>query len=232
MKTRLFITILFFSLFVACNNSQTDKSATNDKDSLYLNFPDSLFAFNDLKNSAVVRQFDWEGFTDSTKTKKLVRIDSLTVVKLLYPVNAIQTGSYSYFMTSFFYISKQHKIGDIQPIIIWGNGDDYSELILLTLDQKGAPIDFYSLHKNDCSGTWTEEDSLMAICPIKQSTINSNIIKTYINNVCYPLDTIAQSTTSDFARIDSIAFESTILPTGKINSRQVDSVRFHRLYKL
>jgi hypothetical protein len=215
-----------------CNTaSKTDNSsATND--SLYLSLPDSLFAYHNFKNSILVHQFDRAGFTDSTKRKKIVRIDSMTVVKLLCPINVIKQGGYSYYMTSYHYISKQTPIGDIQPIIIWGNGDDYSDLILLTLDKKGNPVDQYTLHKNDCSGTETVEDSLMGICPIRHSTINFDKIKTYINNICYRLDTSRQSTINDYARIDSISYQATISPSGKIESKEVDSVRFNRIYKL
>ena len=216
----------------ACNSAPQTDNSSGTNDSLYISLPDSLYAYRDFKNSILVHQFDWAGFTDSTKRKRLVRIDSMTVVKLLCPLNVIKQGGYSYYMTSYCYISKQTPIGDIQPIIIWGNGDDYSDLMLLTLDKKGNPIDYYTLHKNDCSGTETVEDSLMGICPIQHSTINSDRIKTYINNVCYRLDSARQSSINDYARVDSISFEATILPSGKIESKQVDSVRFNRIYKL
>lgn len=212
-------------LLSSCTNRTANKSAIATTDTINLILPDSLFAFENLTNSAVTRRFDWSGFTDTSKSKSFIRIDSLTVVKLLCPTNYYKPGEYSYYMTSFFYVAKQPKIGDIQPIIIWGNGDDYSDLILLTLDIKGNPIDYYSLHKQDCSGTETVEDSLMGFCPVKNSTINSNKIKTYINNMAIRPDTIVH-----FARIDSITFEATIQRTGKIELKKIDSVRYYRGY--
>ncbi len=226
---------LFFgtiALFMLSCNSNTPKEVSTTADSPYLTLPDSLFVFHNFDSTTRISQFDWDGYTDSTRRKRLVRIDSMTVVKLLCPINVIKPGEYSYLMTSFYYISKQSLIADIQPIIIWGNSDDYSELICLTLDKNGKPVDHYVLYENNCSGTDMVEDSLMAICPIQHSLINANIIKTYVNNICYRVDTVNQTTMDDYARVDSISYESKILPSGKIETRKVDSVRFNRIYTL
>lgn len=231
MIKRLFFGTIALCM-LSCNSNTPQEVSAAAADATYLTFPDSLFAFHNFDNTASISQFDWEGYTDSTKTKRLVRIDSMTVVKLLCPLNVIKPGEYSYFMKSFYYISKQPLIADIQPIIIWGNSDDYSELICLTLDKNGKPLDHYVLYENNCSGTDMVEDSLMAICPIQHSLINADIITTYVNNVCFRVDTVNQTTMDDFARVDSISYESTILPSGKIETRKVDSVRFHRIYTL
>jgi hypothetical protein len=227
MRTTVFIIIFFIFTLIANSKFQSNYYFQNADNSTYLDLPDSLFAFKNITNTDFVRQIDWDGYTDSTRSKKIERIDSSTVVKLLCP-NFIKTGEYSYYMTSFFFISKQHKIGDIQPIIILGSGTDYTELILLTLDKIGKPIDYYSLLKYDCAGTWSVGDSLVAICPIKGSSITSTKIKTYVKKIYYRPDNKTRTLTN-YSRIDSITYKSTILPTGHFKTKRMDSITFHHI---
>src|SRR5689334_1963867 len=177
-QIKLFLLLLSLHL-LSCNSLQNDPKVVELSDSSYIDLPDSLFSYSNIENSDFLKEIDWgvRCYTDSTKTKELIKLDSLAIAKLLLPVNAFDSSTFPPSLETFYYISKQPKVGDVQPIIIWGSGDDFSELMLLTLDKKNKPIDSYSLSEF-CFGMDELGDTLVALCPrIRSLVYPSKIIK-------------------------------------------------------
>jgi len=44
-----------------------------------------------------------------------------------------------------FFIAKQNKIGDFQPVVLLLTGDDYTSLTLIVLDKNGVPLSGFNL---------------------------------------------------------------------------------------
>ncbi|HYV93938.1 MAG TPA: hypothetical protein VE978_19325 [Chitinophagales bacterium] len=221
---KFLIIIIFYVGLCSCSSDQSHSSfsETGKKDN-YLNLPDSLFALKNIPDTKIIESFRWDHglFLDSTKKIKFHSLDSSQKQNLL--VHMIYDSSSIMDLMFFDFISKQNKIGTIQPIVIHGGGDDYDELFLLTLDAHGKPIAYYSLYGGLCAGSWDAEDSLNTWCPTIHSFFRSDSV---ITSVVKEYDRKDASTNS--CRIDSLTYSAKISFTGEITSKLIDSVRFYK----
>jgi hypothetical protein len=227
MKT--LISFFLILTLVGCSSHSVDSNQ----------LPDNLFLYKDIKNSLLVNHFyfdpkeDYFVYPDSTKSRKFVFLDSLQKLKLLIPVMMTDYGyqktggidsSYIMHLMPARFVSKQSKIGDFTPIIIWVNGDDYGALIYVLLDKALTPISHLVLNGGLCGGPVSETDSLVELCPVKQSFLNGNQISSYVLTEFVRKDSIKRPSI-----IDSVNYLSTILPSGQIETKQLDSTRYERM---
>jgi hypothetical protein len=124
------------------------------------------------------------------------------------------------------FISRQDKIGNIQPIVIYSTGDDYQSLILAVLDSTLTPISHLVLSGGFFTGPYEVNDSLSCWGDETFSKINGNEIQSFVSKTYVWTDS-----RNDSAFIDSIVFSSKIRDNGKIDTKQIDSLRIMRKIK-
>ena len=217
-RTRKFIgIILSFSLVLA--------SCVNNKQAGNFSLPDSLFAMQNLTNTAALNNicFDSLGnaYADSTKKICFKELSDDQVMRLLQGIDF--DSSYLRYINAHF-IARQNPIGDYTPIIVLIDADDYSALQYVLLNRSFQPVAHYCLHGGFCAGPAADDGKIMEYCPEKQSVINGDEIRSYVLHIF-----VSEDTTNSPATIDSVNYVSKVLPTGKIETRQVDSVSYKRL---
>lgn len=227
MKT--LISFFLILTLVGCSSHSVDSNQ----------LPDNLFLYKDIKNSLLVNRFyydpkdDYSLYPDSTKSNKFVFLDSIQKLRIIVPImladygdpkkSAIDSNYIMNLMPARF-ISKQNKIGDYTPIIVWVNADDYGALIYILLDKNLNPISHFIMNGGPCGGPVSETDSLVELCPVKQSFLNGNHISSYIIKEFVRIDSIKKPSI-----IDSVRYLSTILPSGQIETKWLDSTRYERM---
>jgi hypothetical protein len=174
MKTMKYFYILLF-LILICSFSIDKKT---DKDVL----PDSLFVLKNISSSDITENFRYDNktdsyYTDTTKKISFIRFDSTYRIKLLVPALTklgfgwINHGEWAQIMSAFF-ISKQEKVGDCQPIVIDVSGTDFWALILITLDKNCNVVSSFALKGGECGWPY---------CPVKHSYLNKDKISSYMS---------------------------------------------------
>jgi len=122
-----------------------------------------------------------------------------------------------------FFIAKQNKIGEFQPIVLYITGDDYSSLTLIVLNKNNSPVGGFNLCGGLDSGPYSTGDSLTTYHANSYSIINPNQIITY---------RIDQSDFADSVKkpsiIDSSVFSSHIDKDGKIRTKQTVKAHFRK----
>lgn len=191
-----FLSILFFS---TCSTKHAD-----NKD----NLNDQLYLYKDLKRTTEVVA-DRKSFTKLDSTQKRALLPDITkgqAMDLDFP--------YSTLLNAYF-VSKQKTIGAIQPIILKLFTDDFDALVLICLNSKNTPVDFFILDREEFCGsnheTYCEKS--------RHSILNGNEILTY------DLYKVESSSDDKFLYTDSIVYKSSINADGKIKTLQTDSVR-------
>jgi len=198
-----------------------------DKNADELDLPDSLFALNSIDNTDFifynVKEKDNKLYIDLSKKTEFIAIDSIYKLKILAPILKKELGVdndyVESFMTSFF-ISKQEKIKNYQPLIIWTSGDDYCSLILILIDSTLNPVSHLILNGGSFAGPYELNDSLTCIGEEKYSKITGSEILSYTLNKYVWTDS-----RNDLSFVDSIFFRSQILENGQIKTEKLDSIR-------
>ncbi len=192
-----------------------------------LELADSLFVLRDIKSSLVSKQFfyDEKGllYVDSTEKQPFKKLDFFQRSKLVVFATGFDSAYVVSSMNAFF-ISKQQKIGSYTPIILSVDADDYSALVYELLDESNNPVARYILHGGECAGPEYDDGTTLEYCPEKESSINNDIISSYVLHIY-----IREDSTLAPARIDSISYNSKVLPKGIIETRQTDSVSYRRM---
>lgn len=171
---------------------------------------------NDIDNSL---------YTDSTYKKKFIELTPDQKVKLIAPFISNELGvNYKYVrdLMQAFFISKQQKIGDLQPIILFITGDDYGSTTMIVLNKYNKPISGFNLDGGMQPGPTEIGDSLMEYEAKSFSLINANNITTVrINHTDCTDDSLRKPTI-----VDSTVFLSKIDKTGHIRTRKVMSKQY------
>jgi len=207
--------LLFYSIivvfFIGCSNSST-QSYSNLPAACSL--PDSLFVFKNISNSLIAEKFyydlDNSAYTDTSKRIKLFQLNT-SQKKQLFDSDWIVSDWQVYF------VSKQSKIESFTPIIVSAGGTDYSALILILLDSTCHPLSNFILSGGEC-GIDPKE------CDFKQSYLNGRQIKSYIRTIV-DRENLYES---DSILVDSVNYNTEILPNGTFRSKQIDSIRYIR----
>ena len=222
----IFIISLLTTLF-SCNsnNLKKDKQETLDTIVSTTN-PKDTFYFRNIQNSKIVFNFTWDTndysrlFSDTTKTKCFLKLDSNQMRSIVSPILNIESNYVVEYMYGHL-ISRQDRIYDYNPIIVFVNGDDYGALIYILLDIENKPVSHFVMHGGFCGGDYQLNDSTESHCPILHSFISGNTIKSYSLKYFDKLDTIIRPSI-----IDSISYITTIKENGQLDTKKIDSVRF------
>lgn len=236
MKTLIFSFLLLFT-FNSCS-LRNDKNANKEittKDSIsktnpskHISIDNNLFVFKGIENTECIEHCKWDFnkyFVDSNKKIAYVNLDNKTKVILLPEITGMDTIWVKEGMDAF-YVSKQERIGKVQPIIIKVNGTDYSSLILVTTNETGEVLSSEILFGGENGGPMEISDTLLELPPFSRSYFNKNEIKTFSITA-----SINPNKNNIPAIIDSINYLTTIDEKGNIKTIRTDSTRYKRFYK-
>ncbi|UXE68831.1 MAG: hypothetical protein KA713_09755 [Chryseotalea sp. WA131a] len=209
---RLGLLVIFALLFACVQTKQNDSSATNC-------LPDSLFAAINLRESISLNDISREnsGRRFYYKSKQLKEMDSLQIVKLLFPF----LGDYykpSYWIAGL--VSKQEKIGDLQPIIVRVEGFEYMTLWYLLLDDNCNLKDEFNIEECGYDASWGENPIGMYCKKVRRSKFDKGVIDTYeIKEIDFKDNLIT---------IDSLTYHTIINSDNKFVTKRKDSIRITR----
>jgi hypothetical protein len=236
MNTLIIFLSLIFTFFSCSlrNDKNTNKKITT-KDSIsktnprkHISIDDSLFVFKGIENTECIEHCKWDFnkfFVDSTKKIAYVNLDNKTKVILLPEITGMDTIWVKEGMDAFF-VSKQERIGKVQPIIIKVTGTDYTSLILVTTNESGYILSSKILFGGENGGPLNVSDSLLILPPFSRSYFNKNEIKTFSITA-----SINPNKNNIPAIIDSVNYLTTIDENGNIKTIETDSTRYKRIYK-
>lgn len=223
--------ILLLGLIIGLGFSCSVKTDKKIEESEAL--PDRLFALKNIEDADLIynniRYIDEGLYLDSSKKIEFVELNTVYKEKILSPILKQDLGVDKDYVKSFmqsYFISKQDKIGDYQPLIIWTSGDDYTSLILTLVDSTLNPVSHMVLNGGFLSGPFEVNDSLTSWEDEKHSKIDGNTIHYYsLTNYIW------SDSRNDSAFVDSITYISKILQNGQINTEKIDSVRMVKSVK-
>lgn len=178
--------------------------------------PDSLFVAQASERSINLSALEIEdNFNISYKGSKLTPLSSEQKIHLLGPF--ITNGFAPTDFTAHF-VSKQQKMGNLQPITLRVLGTDYLAHWLVLLDDQCNPVSRFYLEGEGCEGP-SETDSTMMDCPTKQNRFSKNAIESCeIRQINYTDGTGRKI-------IDSLFYRTTISDSGELKTLLVDSIR-------
>jgi len=233
-----FLLIIIVLVLISCRE-HPPKSTNTSISTLKWNLPlqhnkiskeiipsDSQFVFEGISSTEVVEKCVWSFnylFVDSSKKKAYLELDNNLKLKLLPDILKMDTTWIKEDIKAYL-ISKQEKIGNIQPVIIKTGGTDFSALILLTLDNNGNTISGIYLNIYDGSGPVIDLDSTMLLPPFTRCYFDKNKINFYL------LSAWVNKYKDIPATIDSVSYQSIIDTNGNISIQKLDSVRYKRNY--
>ena len=206
-------------IFLGCSNS-TDQSYRSQLSASSCPLPDSLFAFRNISSSLVAEHFYYDTnnscYTDSSKKIKLVLLSDTQKKQF---IDSIAPYSNEWIMGDWqmHFISRQNKIESFTPIIVSAGGTDYSALILVLLDSTCHPVSNFILSGGECGDDPIE-------CDFKQSFLNGGQIKSYVRTIVNKENLY----NSDSLLIDSVNYITDILPNGRFETKEIDSIRYKR----
>jgi hypothetical protein len=216
---RFLLCFIIIVLSLSCSNS-TNRVDKNQLSSSFCDLPDSLFPFDNISNSLFAERFYYDTtnscYTDSTKKIKLT---SLSATQKKQFIDSIPPYSRDWIVADWqvYFVSKQHKIGSLTPIIVSAGGTDFTALILVLLDSTCHPISNFILSGGECGDDPIE-------CDFKQSFLNGRQIKSSVRTVIDKNNFY----TADSLIVDSVNYTTQILLNGRFETRKTDSIRYKR----
>jgi hypothetical protein len=168
-------------------------------------------------------------YTDSTFKKSYIPLNLYQKSQLIQKFfsNLMKVDS-SYAVNSMeaYFVAKQDKIGNLQPILIRLQGDDYVSLTMIILNKENKYISGYNVSGGFNSGADQRGDSVETYEARSYSHLKDNKINTYYIYETDPMDMIKTT-----ASIDSNVFESIIGANGQFKTKQVAKVRYNIPYE-
>lgn len=200
-----------------------DTSFLDDKNYVYQNITDTrqLKLINRRATNDII---DNNIYTDSSYSRKCVQLTAAQKFQLIAPFMAKSLNvkpEYARDLLTAYFISKQKKIGDLQPIIVSIGGDDYGSLTMIILNKQGQPIDGYNLDggmqpgPEDIGNVATKFD-LKSYSKLK----NREITTVRMDEIDY------KDTTKKDIQIDSNVFKTLIQTDGSFNTKQTVKAHF------
>jgi hypothetical protein len=169
------------------------------------NYDNHLYADSAFKRFYIELDKNQKGKLIASFISKMLKVDAS------YPVDLMKA----------FFVSKQDKIGDLQPIIVHIGGDDYSSLTMILLDENNNFVSGYNISGGMDSGPEEKGDSLISFEATSYSHLNDNKITTFRIN-----ETDHTDSTKKEVIIDSNVFVSVIGKAGKIVTKQTVKAHF------
>jgi hypothetical protein len=168
--------------------------------------------------------FDSNMFADSNYKKTYVQLTPQQKVKLIAPFisNILKVNEeYPRDLMQAYFISKQRKVGDIQPIIIHISGDDYTSLTMILLNKNGEYVSGFNISGGMDGGPTEIGDSLLSYEAKSYSNINNDQLTT-----CRITETDHTDTAKKQVIIDSNVFQTIVTPNGNFITKQTVKVRY------
>lgn len=220
MKNLIYL-ILFIAFTVACSNPKTtdkgkpettvriaDTSLLADKNFAYKNLQDLSTLWKNNKYDE-----DKKLYADSTFKVPFVSLTRHQKEKIIGPFLLKELGLKNVNYMEAYFISKQDKIGVLQPILIMIGGDDYTSLTMILLDKNNRPVNGFNLFGGMQPGPTSRGDSLLIIPLDRYSEIAGNVITSYEVTHQEFADSLKRPTL-----VDSVVLRSVIGKTGKITT--------------
>lgn len=200
--------LLLLVLLAACHSKTIDQ---NEGDCL----SDHLFVLKNLNESIPLNEF-FTGRDQALyyKDQQLVELDSIQERKMLKPfVSFFSADEY----TAFF-ISKQPKIGDWQPVLLRVTRATGLYEWLVIVDKDCKPLSRFVLEGENCESP-IETDSTIMYCPVRKNKFVGNRIESFEVRTTRFLDDQKKV-------IDSLSYVTEIDGKGMFRTKRLDSVRF------
>jgi hypothetical protein len=204
----------------ACGNKQpanigTEVVAEQDY------FADSLYKYHNYTGRLDIETIDTKNLIATDSTFKLIYANSIIVMDTV-------TLSAVYPFYGCYFVSKQKKFSNHQPIIVRIEADDYFAVILMVFDDNKSLISWKELSGGLCAGPSEYEDRI-EYCPESYSIANNNTDLTFISSTEI-IPVIDSVVIQDSTLIDSLTYHISINNNGIINRQLIDSVRFIKPY--
>ncbi len=209
MKKTIFFAFLLSALF-SCSKKQSNLLVQTKS----FEIPDSLFALKDIT------EINDKLLNDSKTKVKFVKLDSIFNHKIIYPILIKNHGFRKDYIDGYetsFFISKQKKIGNFQPIILSTFGVDNWCIMLVVVDSTFRPISHAILKGNYGAALRELNKNLYCEDEYLYSKIDENFITTS------KITTYSNSDKEIYK--DSINYKSIILKNGFIKTQKIDSIR-------
>ena len=230
-------TVLLFSCSGDSNKKKRDRLAKNPKHAYSVDtsfLADTSYIYHNITNTNDMKwtgrpsnqtdTFDNNIYTDSTYKKRflmLTKAQRLQLISRFISKELDVNEKYARDLMSAYFLSKQAKIGNLQPIIFNIDGDDYWSETMILFDENYKPVNGINLSGGQQPGPTEIGDSLTMYDKDSYSYINKNRITTIrISETDY-----TDSTRTDVI-IDSSVFESIIHPNGYIQTKQTVKTRY------
>jgi hypothetical protein len=230
----VFITACSYTPSGQTNNKGVVKDSILNNDTSFL--ADKNFVFKNLTNTnnivavhkSIVRgMLDSVLYADTTFTKHYTPLSAQQCAKFVTPVVSKMLGvsvNYVRDLMHIWFVSKQNKVGDLQPLVVSLEGKDYSSFIMIILDKYNKPVQGLILNEN--SGPTNYDGSTNWVSHKIYSQINNNEITTYhVNETSHTYPAKSQII------VDSTVFKSLISKGGNILTKQVVKARFKKTSK-
>jgi hypothetical protein len=215
MGSKFSLVVLVWFVTMSC--STKDQSGVSSSNSSTEIIQDSLFKYfnkRDIDESSLDADYD-----TSKRVYKLFPLSSEQ--RKVFTDNLFRKDQpYS----ALFY-SKQARIKDVQPILVYAYADDYSSILLLSIGIDNQVKGHLGLTSDICDLADQDEEKETIYCEKKYADfLNDSIVQV----------TTIKRTTLDFGKgktastIDSLSCTYKILFTGEIKQIQKDSIRYTR----
>ncbi|MDN3583324.1 hypothetical protein [Mucilaginibacter flavus] len=236
INLNLFLLVILLSV-VSCKDKKKETPAVAHKDTTHAVdtsfLDDKNYIFQNLTDTRQVimvfgRPNDHttnnEVYTDSSFTRKYVPLTADQREKLIAPSVSKQldvNSKYARDLMTAYFVSKQKKIGDLQPIIISIQGDDYGSLTMIILNKQHQPVDGYNLDGGMQPGP-TDLGNAATMFDLKSYSKlrNREITTVRMDEIDY-IDTLKRD-----SQIDSNVFKTLIQADGSFNTRQTVKAHF------
>lgn len=211
--------ILLLSLLFSCSTKQSHQTMHN-KD---FEVPDSLFALKNLSNTNILGSVYTKQtgfFLYSVSKVKFTMLNSVFNQKITYPILVKDHGFRKDYLDSYessYFISKQQKVGNYQPITIWTEGLDNCCLLLVVVDSTFKPISHTILKGNYGCALKQINKNVDCVTEYTYSTLKRNKIISCRITTYFNIDKEVYK--------DSIVYRSEIQKDGLIKTQKTDSVR-------
>ncbi len=205
------------------DSAKYDTSFVNDKNYLYKDLHNTnniITVFKKMEAGGI----DSNLYADSGYKKKYVQLTRRQRIDLVAPfiLKTLKAQpDYARDLVRAYFIAKQNKIGDIQPIILHISGDDYMSLTMILLDKNDKYLCGYNISGGIMGGPTSIGDSLESYELKSYSKIGDDQITTYRLTETDHTDTTKKQIT-----IDSNIFETRITPNGNFLTKQTLKSRY------
>jgi hypothetical protein len=209
---------------VSCSGPVKEKAKTKDSvpvvDTSFL--ADKNYPFKNVKNTLPIfkniKYYKEVMYADSTHNTAFVELTKSQKLKLVVPFISKELKvdeKYVVDMMQAYFVARQAKVGDLQPIILYITGDDYTSLTMILINKAGLPAGGFNVNGGFQGGPEQVGDSITKYELRSYSYLKGNQITTIKIEQSDYADTLKR-----LSVIDSTVFKSIIANDGKITTKQ------------